>query len=92
MHLSYEEELLAVKKIFPNLDERITKRFTGNKDFRQLCRDYFLYTKHIEKLEKEIDEKKASILNCKYEWLRLENELFRYLSETEIDTTTSLGL
>jgi hypothetical protein len=82
-----EEELLAVKNKFPNLDERIMTLFTGNKDFRHLCRDYFLCTNHMEKLEKELNKKRAWMLDYKDERGKLENELLRTLSEMEIDAT-----
>jgi hypothetical protein len=78
------EELFAVKEKFPLQEERIIKIFTSNKDFRQLCFDYFLCTKNVKKLRKEIDERKAWLLTYENVLIKLEKELIHAMSKTEV--------
>jgi hypothetical protein len=83
-----DEELFAVKKKFPLQEERITKIFNSNEGFRQLSFDYFLCAKNVEKLRKEIDERKAWLLTYENVLIKLEKELIHAIFKTEVSISS----
>jgi len=83
---SVNENLRVIKEKFPAKEENIEKLYIKNDNFRDLCLDYLLCMRHIEKCRTEIDERNAWLLEYGILRKELENDLTQFIDEQEKNT------
>jgi len=76
--------LQIITEKFPQQAEQIEKLFSADEDFRALCSDYVLCLKYVRKFKKESEEKKLSVKEYNNVRSELENELSKFIANTQV--------
>lgn len=76
---SESDALQLVKEKFPGQNENIEHLFSHNEHFHELCLDYSLCRRNLEKFIEDEAEKKAWVQEYEHLSSELENELSHFL-------------
>lgn len=68
-----------IKQKFPMQSGRIEELYQSNDDFRSLCVDYLYCLNELQKIDRDVDEKKVSVKEYQKLEEDLESELFRFI-------------